>query len=148
MEYGGFWIRVLAAIIDGIIITVVSVALILLSGQGFMEYAESEDLSWVDGVTTIIGIAYYTGFHGSSMQATPGKRALGLIVTDYNGQRITYLRAFGRYWANLLSALILLIGYIMVAFTERKQGLHDIICSTLVVRGNPGEVGVDTGVFE
>lgn len=82
------------------------------------------------------------------MQATPGKRALGLIVTDYNGQRITYLRAFGRYWANLLSTLILLIGYIMVAFTERKQGLHDIICSTLVVRGNPGEVGVDTGVFE
>lgn len=148
MEYGGFWIRVLASIIDGIIIGLVSLLLILLSAQGITEYVADEDLSWVDGVTTILGIAYYTGFHGSAMQATPGKRALGLIVTDYNGQRISYLRAFGRYWANLLSAMILFIGYIMVAFTERKQGLHDIICSTLVVRGNPGEVGVDTAVFE
>lgn len=73
--------------------------------------------------------------------------ALGLIVTDANGGRISFLRALGRYFAKILSGMILLIGYIMVGFTEKKQGLHDILASTLVVKGQPGMVGVDPDVF-
>ncbi|NBS23526.1 MAG: hypothetical protein EBS78_06045 [Altererythrobacter sp.] len=79
---------------------------------------------------------------------TLGKIAVGIIVTDTNGNRITWLRALGRYFAKILSGIVLLIGHIMVAFTERKQGLHDMICSTLVVKGRPGEGSVDPTVFD
>lgn len=101
-----------------------------------------------DVIGLIIGIAYFVGFESSAYQATPGKMALGLIVTDSDGRRISPMRAVGRYFAKILSAMILLIGFIMVAFTERKQGLHDMIASTLVVKGNPGEVGYDLAVFD
>ena len=60
--------------------------------------------------------------------------ALGMKVTDLAGNRISFLRATGRYFAKIISALILFIGFIMVAFTEKKQGLHDMIAGTLVVR--------------
>ena len=73
---------------------------------------------------------------------------MGLVVTDLDGRRISPLRAIGRYFAKILSGIILFIGYIMVAFTDRKQGLHDMICSTLVVHAKPGESHVDTDVFE
>jgi len=73
--------------------------------------------------------------------------ALGLIVTDMDGRRISVLRALGRYFAKFLSGLILFIGYIMVAFTDRKQGLHDLLASTLVVKGKPGEVGYNAETF-
>ncbi len=99
-------------------------------------------------VFSLIGLAYFVGFESSSMQGTFGKRAMGLVVTDLHGRRISLLRAVGRYFAKILSSLILLIGYIMIAFTERKQGLHDMICSTLVVHGKPGETGVDPEIFE
>jgi len=101
-----------------------------------------------DIIGLIVGIAYFVGFESSAYQATPGKMALGLIVTDTDGRRISPMRAVGRYFAKILSGLILLIGFIMVAFTERKQGLHDMIASTLVVKGRPGEVGFDPAVFD
>jgi uncharacterized RDD family membrane protein YckC len=59
---------------------------------------------------------------------------MGLVVTDMNGNRISFLRATGRYFAKILSALILLIGYIIAAFTARKQALHDMLASTLVLK--------------
>jgi uncharacterized RDD family membrane protein YckC len=70
----------------------------------------------------------------SARQATLGKMALGIVVTDLDGNRIGFGRATGRYFAKILSALILLIGFIMAAFTQKKQGLHDIIAGTLVVK--------------
>jgi len=72
----------------------------------------------------------------SVRQATIGKGILGLRVTDLDGNRITFLRAAIRDLAKIISAFILLIGFIMVAFTERKQGLHDMIAGTLVVKAN------------
>lgn len=71
----------------------------------------------------------------SAKQATLGKMALGIVVTDLEGARIGFGRATGRYFAKILSGLILGIGFLMAAFTERKQGLHDIIAGTLVVKG-------------
>ena len=80
-----------------------------------------------------IPLLYFSWMHSSAHQASLGKMAVGIKVVRTDGQRITFWRAFGRYWALILSALTLLIGYIMAAFTERKQALHDIICDTLVV---------------
>jgi uncharacterized RDD family membrane protein YckC len=81
----------------------------------------------------------------SAKQATVGKMALGIIVTDLEGRRLGFGRATGRYFAKILSALILGIGFLMAAFTERKQGLHDMVASTLVVKGDaPSQARSDT----
>lgn len=66
-----------------------------------------------------------------------GKLALGIRVTDLEGRRISFPRALGRYFAKFLSAIILGVGFLMVAWTQRKQGLHDMICGTLVLNGRP-----------
>ena len=149
MEYGGFWRRVLAYIIDGIILNIASglVGFVLGLGWGFAGGGE-ESATYLGGaVGFLIGLLYFALMESSTKQATLGKMALGMIVTDENGGRISFLRAIGRYLGKILSTLILLIGFIMVAFTERKQGLHDMIASTLVVKGQPGMVGADPDVF-
>ena len=66
-------------------------------------------------------------------QATLGKMAVGIIVTDEHGQRLSFARATGRHFAKYLSTLTLLIGYMMAGWTERKQALHDFIASSFVV---------------
>jgi uncharacterized RDD family membrane protein YckC len=128
MEYAGFWRRVAAALIDGILVAVVSwIVTAILSAAG-------DDSGLIGGLITLVGAyGYYAGMESSSYQATVGKIALGIQVTDLNGNRISFWRALGRNLAEILSALILLIGYIMVAFTAKKQGLHDMIAGTLVV---------------
>jgi uncharacterized RDD family membrane protein YckC len=78
----------------------------------------------------------------SKYQATLGKRVLGIRVTDLFGRRIDFLRATGRHFSKIVSALLLLMGYVMAAFTSRKQALHDVIASCLVVRGRPGNAPV------
>ncbi|NBC87958.1 MAG: RDD family protein [Alphaproteobacteria bacterium] len=148
MDYAGFWIRVVAYLIDAVILGLVGALLGLLSGGAVIDLEAQDTLGITDFLGLIVGIAYFIGFEGSEMQATPGKKVLGLIVTDMRGQRISYPRAAGRYFGKLLSAAILLIGYIMVAFTEKKQGLHDLLASTLVVKGRPGMVGYDPSVFD
>ena len=158
MEYAGFWIRVVAALIDGVIMWVFQMVVyaafgVAMFGATSLDPASSGAFETTGGIIAYLislagGLAYYVLMESSAKQATVGKMALGLIVCDVNGQRITPLRAVGRYFAKILSYIILLIGYIMVAFTEEKTGLHDIICSTRVVKGNPGEVGVDTSVFD
>lgn len=78
----------------------------------------------------------------SSWQGTLGKKALGLRVTDLEGNRVGFGRATGRYFAKIVSGLILFIGYIMVGFTAKKQGLHDMMVATLVYRGQAQTTGV------
>jgi uncharacterized RDD family membrane protein YckC len=149
MKYAGFWIRVVAYIIDIIPLAIIGVLLALLSGEALVDPDPSAPLfTFTDFAGLIIGIAYFVGFESSAFQATPGKMALGLIVVDTDGRRISPMRALGRYFAKILSGVIMLIGYIMIAFTDRKQGLHDMIAGTLVVKGSPGEVGYDSAVFE
>lgn len=148
MNYAGFWIRVVAYIIDLLPLLAIGITLALLFGDPIVDADPTPSLGVSDFAGLIIGIAYFVGFESSSWQATPGKRALGLIVTDADGRRISPARALGRYFGKILSGLILMIGYIMIAFTERKQGLHDFLAGTLVVKGRPGEVGYDPTVFE
>ena len=81
-----------------------------------------------------LGIAwlYFAIMESSPTQATLGKMAIGIVVTDMSGNRVSFGRATGRHFAKIVSGIILGIGFLMIAFTERKQGLHDIMADTLV----------------
>jgi len=134
--YAGFWRRFAAAFLDGIIVYVISFVIgavlgIVLAVADAGEHTLAV-ISYIVGL--LIGVLYYPTQESSEAQATFGKRALGIKVTDLRGQRITFLRALGRTLAKWLSALTLLIGYLMAAFTARKQALHDMMAGTLVVR--------------
>lgn len=122
MEYAGFWKRFVAYLIDAILLGVIGG---ILTSQA--------DEATASSITTILGWLYFALMESSSRQATIGKSVMNIYVTDLNGQRISFLRATGRYFAKFISAIILLIGFIMAAFTERKQALHDMIASTLVM---------------
>jgi uncharacterized RDD family membrane protein YckC len=130
--YAGFWRRFAAAFIDGIIVLIVlavaDVVLGAIVGNPSSAYGTLSSALWLG-----FSIAYYVGQEASQQQATLGKRALGIIVTDLHGNRISSGRAVGRYFAKFLSTITLLIGYVMAGFTEKKQALHDMIAGTLVV---------------
>ena len=81
----------------------------------------------------LIPMVYLAWMHSSSNQASLGKMAVGIKVVRTDGERISFLRGIGRYFGYMLSSLLLMIGLIMAAFTDRKQALHDFICDTLVV---------------
>ena len=134
--YAGFWRRVVAVLLDGLILAIVEVPITLLL-VGADAYAEPTRMRPTSGLFTAIGWLYYSLMESSPRQATIGKMALGIVVTDLDGRRISFGRATGRYFAKFLSLLILGIGFLMVAFTDRKQGLHDILAKTLVVKGAP-----------
>lgn len=85
-------------------------------------------------ISMILHWLYYTLMESSSKQATLGKMALGLKVTDEAGKRITFGRASGRYFSKIISGLVFMIGYIIAGFTQKKQALHDMIAGTLVIR--------------
>lgn len=134
----GFWIRAVAAIIDALCLAAVEFMLIVIApGISLDIYLDSGAIwgtgTWVDFVTLLTGITYYTV--GVSVWATTiGKRAVGLYVLRPDGSKLGPGRAFARYWAPILSALILFIGFLMVAFREDKRALHDLICDTVVVK--------------
>ena len=142
-QYAGFRKRVLAIFIDVIILTVVGTIFggivgaiikvrLVLSGTDpvIIPY-----ISRYIGLTinSILQLLYFTILQSSPLQATVGKMALGIIVTDETGNRISYMRATGRYFAKTFSVLTLCIGFMMAGFTERKRALHDMIASTYVI---------------
>lgn len=142
--YGGFWIRLVAAIIDGIIVNVIVMPLSFMVGgfsgmAGAMSGMSHEGIPVLGGLLGVgIGIfgswLYEAFMTSSSYQATLGKMIFGMKVTDLNGNRISFERATGRHFAKWLSAMILMIGYIMAGFSARKQALHDMLAGTLVRR--------------
>lgn len=81
----------------------------------------------------IVYVLYFAVFEGSSRQATPGKMLMGMFVTDINGNRISYLRAFGRSLGRILSLITCFVGYLVALFTARNQSLHDLLAGTLVL---------------
>lgn len=137
MQYASFWKRLGAMLIDGIgLLIVVGIPLwilnMVLGGlMGNMGKALGGLIDLV--VRTVVYWLYFAYMESSEYQATLGKKLLGLQVTDLEGNRISFARATGRYFAKILSAIIFLVGYFMAAFTERKQGLHDILAKTLVL---------------
>ena len=89
---------------------------------------------FINFFTILVQWLYYALMESSPKQGTLGKMAIGLKVTDLSGNRISFGRATGRYFGRILSGLILDIGFLMIVFTAKKQGLHDIIAGTLVVK--------------
>lgn len=134
--YAGFWRRFAAAIIDSIICGVAGAILGGILG-GMLGIARAGTGSIEAGsffAGTIINWLYHCLFESSKYQATPGKMALQIMVTDMQGNRVSFARATGRHFAKYLSMLTLYIGFIMAGFTDRKQALHDMVASCLVVR--------------
>ena len=124
----------------GILVAIVGVATKTSPDQSSYQNAGA-----VAGV--VAGLVYNIFFPGSGWQATPGKRLLGLHIIRTNGRRVGYGLALGRYFAYIPSSLILGIGFLMIGWTEEKQGLHDMICGTRVVHGRPRPQNLAT-VFE
>jgi uncharacterized RDD family membrane protein YckC len=123
--YAGFWERFGAVFID---------TLILLIPGFIIQYTMSESLGTV--FSLVLNWLYYALLESGTTQATIGKKALGLKVTDMAGQRITFGQATGRYFGKILSAMILLIGFLMMIWDNKKQTLHDKLAGTLVVKKN------------
>ena len=153
--YAGFWLRLVAYLIDSILLGVVYGVLFLIgvamigveSLQSMARGMENGDAApsaafimmiiFVMFLGIIASWLYYAYLESSANQGTLGKMALGLIVTDLQGRRISFGRGTGRFFAKIITGLIPLgIGYIMAGFTEKKQALHDMIVGTLVLRRN------------
>jgi len=135
-RYAGFWLRFVAAIIDWIVISIGSFVGGVVVGAFLLIGGMSTGA--LDTFFSLVGVIivwlYYALMESSPWQATLGKKALGLVVTDGYGDRISFRRATARHWAKVLSNLTIGIGYIMAGFTSRKQALHDKVATTLVVK--------------
>jgi uncharacterized RDD family membrane protein YckC len=150
--YAGFWRRAGSFVLDTLVIQIPAGLLTdLLGGSGASSTTTTNAVTGATSphlhieplrfaLTSIFGFVvawlYYALLQSSSWQATVGQRAVGVRVTDLDGNRISFARATGREFASILSGLIFGIGYLMIIWTERKQALHDILANTLVVR-NP-----------
>ena len=153
-RYAGFWLRFLAYLIDSLVLSIPLTVLFAVmfplmimistldrlpgsvSGLGFM----IPMLIWVVPIYLFAVITvwlYFAVLESSSWQATIGKRICNIRVTDEKGCRVSFGRATSRYFGKILSGLIINIGYIMIAFTRRKQGLHDLIADCLVIKSIP-----------
>ena len=136
MKYASFWARFLASLLDSVILYIVA----FLAGAviGFIFAASTGSTTDVEALGSLVGLVvswpYFALSESSPKQATLGKQALGIVVTDLNGGRISFGQATGRYFVKYLSTITLLIGYLMAAFTEKNQALHDMVAGTLVVK--------------
>lgn len=126
-KYAEFWFRFAAFSIDEIILHIVRSLLIYavlsLSKSGLLGI----------GVYIVTSWFYYAFSEISSEQATLGKQAMGIFVTDLEGNRISFGKATVRYFSTWLSTITLLLGYVMAAFTAKHQALHDLLAGTLVI---------------
>jgi uncharacterized RDD family membrane protein YckC len=151
--YAGFWLRFVAHLIDNAVVTfglgIFVIGAIVILGVGFFRRM-GRDIDNADGVIPVMAIGfiliaaaflvagtwlYYALMESSIHQGTLGKMALGLTVTDMQGRRVSFGRATGRFFAKMITGMIpFFIGYFMAGFTEKKQALHDMIVSCLVLR--------------
>jgi uncharacterized RDD family membrane protein YckC len=145
--YAGFGRRLLAVCIDHVLFAamIACVGFVLLFPAlllGFMSMFSMATITiftlvlWFGIISLLVGAhwLYYAGFEASSLQATPGKLAMGLRVCDEQLQRLTLRRSTIRYISHFLSALLFYFGYLISFFTSRRQTLHDLISDSLVVR--------------
>lgn len=130
VEYAGFWRRVAASLFDNAVTFIFGLGIVIVLVVFDIPVPQVVG----DFVPLLIFWLYFSLMESSVKQATVGKMILGIKVTSMDGGRISFLRATGRTFAKILSVIPLGIGFLMVAFTKRKQGLHDKIAKTLVVK--------------
>ena len=152
MAYAGFWRRFVALLIDGFILTIFCWVIVLVlmklgwdfgptsnlivDDQGIYRRIEDGDWSpiWkLNAIGLAINWLYASIMLSSPMQATVGKIVMNIYVTDLQGRRIRFGRATVRFIASIASSLILLLGYLIMPLTARKQTLHDMVAGTLVI---------------
>jgi uncharacterized RDD family membrane protein YckC len=148
-KYAGFWKRFIAYTIDGFIISIVFVVLMIIAGIAFFagtmsggsnawiaEMNNPERIAsltlWFWLFSTLINIAYFTYFHGSTGR-TPGKMLMGLQVVSADGASISFGTAFLRSVGYLISSFVFCLGFIWIGFDRKKQGWHDKIAGTVVI---------------
>jgi len=132
LRYAGFLFRALALLIDYALLG--GGALVIASSVRVIAPTDFQAIANIVPVTSVIAWAYFTLLESSPAQATVGKFALGLVVTDAHGDPIGFPRAAFRYLMKSLSTLLLLTGWALAAFTPRKQALHDLFAGTVVLR--------------
>ncbi len=147
-SYAGFWRRFVAYVIDKIIIGAVCLIIFLpafgVLGLGALNWDEVGEapvgfiLAFISAFFFAIALCallqwLYFALLESKRGATFGKMAIGIEVVDQQGNRISFGRATGRYFAKFLSGLVFGIGYIIAGFTQQKQALHDILAGCLVI---------------
>jgi uncharacterized RDD family membrane protein YckC len=144
-SFAGFWLRFVAYTIDSFVVGIpiwIIFALLMAAAAGISSsgYRSGPSPAFILLVlflvlASIIGPwLYWALFESSAKQATLGKMAAGIEVTDLEGKKISFGKASGRYWGKIISSLILNIGFMMTGWTQKKQALHDIMAGTLVVR--------------
>lgn len=132
LEYAGFWSRVAALIVDNAVVTIFGLALLIaagLIGEGAVVIA---NLLYI-----VIAILYWPLMESSERRATIGKQLLGIQVVDMSGAQLNFVRALLRNLAKIISSLPFGLGFLLAAFTAKKQALHDMITKCLVVRAGP-----------
>ena len=135
MEYAGFLRRLVAYLIDAVLLYILQYV-VSITGLISINYKTGQ----IQGgfiafiIIVIVPLVYFVVMESSNWQATLGKKAIGIQVTDLDGDRISLARALGRYFAKFLSVLILMVGFLMAGWTDRKQALHDMVAGTLVIR--------------
>ena len=131
----GFWIRLLAWLIDTVVLAGVHLILLTIMPGTSIELYYADESFWTtaDSIMIILSAIYYT-VGVSVFSTTVGKRVLGLYVLRRDGTKVNGLRAFARHVASGISELLLFVGYLMIGFSQDKRGLHDHICDTVVVK--------------
>lgn len=165
MSYAGFWRRFAAAIIDSIVLSMLTSPLmglmmfntVRITEDTFTGISEAQAFAMLVPIFITLMIASFIGFvlqiiyfaymESSKYQATLGKMALGIMVTDTEGNRISFGRAAGRNVGKVISGLILMLGYIMAAFTAKKQALHDLMAGTLVIQKDAAGMIATPGTY-
>lgn len=135
-DFGGFWRRVLATLIDGLILYIPTVIVELaLHEWMYGPLGELQRTALIPQAIAVFGVwaAYEIPFWISPWQATPGKKLCGMVVTTMDGDRLSLSRAVGRYACKCVSGTII-IGSLFIPFTRWRQALHDLMAGTLVPR--------------
>ncbi len=145
-RYGGFWIRLVARILDSVILWVVLLPMSYAMGVFLPDLwrphpvtPDIRSFGPLFGALAILNLfswtiaLLYEGWFVSNRGGTPGKLLFGLRIVRPTGDKLSFSRACGRYLATIASGLTLFIGYIMAAFDDQKRALHDYICDTRVL---------------
>jgi len=135
-EYAGFWIRLVAKFVDGLILRFVGTVIGVVAGAALASTMQSDPttaLVLLYGMGFAVDVLYRTLFVGA-FGATPGKMAVKAKIVNADGSKVSYLKALARCFAELISVLTLFIGYIIAAFDDEKRTLHDRICGTRVIK--------------
>ena len=135
--YAGFWKRFAALMIDLVVLIGVGAMIKLAGGEALISLSRPDApvAGMVAALTFLLAVcwSYWSGFECSPLQATPGKLAVGIYVTDLHGDRLDFMSASARFYGKALSTLTLGIGYLMAGTTKKHQALHDLVSGCLVL---------------